>query len=116
MSRTERLSSLLQRKISEIIQKKVQNSKIGFVSITEVRVSGDYQHARVYYSILGNEQQKKDSIKGIKQASSFIRSQLAASLDIKQVPELIFIADDSLEKGDLILQKIKEIQSDAASS
>lgn len=112
MGRTERLSSLIQRKISDIIQKKVQNSKIGFVSITEVKLSGDLQHAKVYYSVLGNEKQKRDTVKGIKQASSFIRSQLAGSLDTKQVPELNFIADDSLEKGDKIIQKIKELEKD----
>lgn len=111
MSRNERLSSLIQKKISDIILKKVQDSKIGFVSITEVRLSGDSQHAKVYYSVLGTPKQKQETEQAIKRSASFIRSQLAGCLDLKQVPELIFILDDSLEKGDLILEKIKNLNN-----
>jgi len=116
MSRKERLTSLLKKIISDILQTKVQNSKIGFISITEVILSGDMQHAKIFYSVLGSEKDKKNTIQGLKEAKAFIRSQLASRIDIKQVPELNFIVDKSLEQGDYILGKIKELQNDKPNS
>ncbi len=112
MSRAERLASLIQKKISTIISQKLNDSRIGFVSITEVRVSGDLQHAKVYYSCFGSEAEKKATNKGIEHSKNYIRSLLAAAIDMKQVPELEFIADDSLERGNKVLQKLKELRQE----
>jgi ribosome-binding factor A len=106
MSRVERVAAFIREEVSRIIREDVSDPRIGFVSITGVDVSPDLENARIRVSILANTQEKKESMKGLYSATSFIRGKLGELMETRVVPELTFINDDSLEKGSRVLNII----------
>lgn len=107
-SRIERLSALIKEEISDIILK-MKDPRIKFVTVTEVAMSKDIKYAKIYISIMGNEEEKKTSFSAIKNATGFIRTELAHRLEIRRVPELSFILDDSIERGVRLANYIEKI-------
>ncbi|MFH0839177.1 MAG: 30S ribosome-binding factor RbfA [Candidatus Omnitrophota bacterium] len=110
-TRPERVAELIKEALTLILRDKVKDPHIGFVTITEVKLTGDLRFARVYVSIMGDETAKQKTIASIERATGFIRRQLGERIRIKFVPELRFIIDDSLDRSqhiDDILKKIKE--------
>ncbi|MDR2431194.1 MAG: 30S ribosome-binding factor RbfA [Candidatus Margulisbacteria bacterium] len=110
MSRAERLAELLKTEISLIIQGKLNDHRIGFVSITEVKVTADLSQARVFISCFGSEAERKKSLRGLISAIPFIRGRLAKNIQTRIVPELRFVLDDSLAAGDQRLELLKKIR------
>lgn len=96
--KTERISDALIEQISYIIANKVKNKHIKFVTITDVKVSGDLSYAKVYFTVL-DESKKEDTLKALKEASGFIRHELRERVDIRQIPELNFVYDESIEEA-----------------
>jgi ribosome-binding factor A len=111
--RSERTSKLIQREISGLLEREVNDPRlIKFVSVTQVTLSPDLKHAKVYVSTLGTEINKKDLLAGFNKASGFLRKELAAHLRLKQIPELSFYYDDSIERGARLLELIGELSTD----
>ena len=104
----DRISSQLEKEISYIIATEVKDKALSFVTITECRVTNDLSYARVYYTIL-DENKIDDSKKAFKDAKGFIRKELASRINIRHIPDLEFIYDESIEYGKKIEDKIKEI-------
>lgn len=100
--RKNRVSSLLRDQIGKIILTKIKDPRLGFVTVTEVEISGDLKEAKVFTSVLGNEYDKKISIEVLNHAVPFIKNQLNSMVELKFIPTLEFILDDSLEKSDRI--------------
>lgn len=98
MSRTNKLDSLLQREISSIIQFDLNNPEIGFVTVSEVRVSPDLSRAKVYVSFFG----KNYEIAALKKSKGFIKTELSKRLKLRKIPDIEFVVDDTLEKVDRI--------------
>lgn len=109
MSRQKKISSLLKTEISALLLKKINDSRIGFISITEVKISSDFRQAWVYYSQIGSESQKAETKKGLSSATKFIHSELSKKIRYMAVPKIHFRFDDSLEKGVDIVNKINEL-------
>ena len=102
--RIERISDALIEEISYILANKVKNKDINFVTVTDVKVSNDLSYAKVYFTVLDNS--KLDvTLKALKEASGYIRHELRERIDIRQIPELSFIYDESIEEA----KKIEEI-------
>ncbi len=111
--RDRRLGELLKEEISDIIRREVRDPRIGsFVSITEVDVSGDLRHAKVFVSVMGSEQEKQDTMDGLEEATGFIRSLVGERITIYHIPELKFRYDDSIEHGIHISEIIKEARAE----
>lgn len=108
--KNERISDALIEKISYILNNEVKNKDINFITVTDVKVTSDLTLAKVYYTIL--EEDKKDqTAKALKSASGFIRHELRDRIDIRKIPELQFIYDESIEYGqkiETILEKLKD--------
>lgn len=106
----ERISDALIEQISYIVSNKVKNKDINFVTITDVKVSSDLGFAKVYFTVLDDS--KKDStLKALKEASGFIRHELRDRIEIRQIPELTFVYDESIneaKKIEDIIEKIHE--------
>ena len=98
MSRVDKLDSILQKEISSIIQFDLNNPEIGFVTVSEVRLSPDLSKARVYVSFFG----KNYEVAALKKSKSYIKSELAKRLKMRKIPDLEFVVDDTLEKVDRI--------------
>lgn len=104
--KNERINSNLQKEISYIISNEVKNPNVKFVTITAVDVTSDLSYARVYFTTLDNN---TETLKGLKSAKGYIRKALADRIELRHIPELEFIYDESIEYGKKIEQKIKEI-------
>lgn len=109
MSRQKKLSSVLRTEISSLLLKKINDSRIGFISITEIKISSDFKEAWIYYSQIGSEQQKNETKRGLSSATKFIHSELSKSIRYMAIPKIRFRFDDSLEKGVDIINKINQL-------
>lgn len=108
-NRLDRVNEELKKNISHIITFELQNSKVtGMVSITKVKITPDFRYAKVYVSILNSKSNTK-TIEGLKESASFIRGQIAKSMNLRYTPELSFEIDDSMEYGEKIDRILKEI-------
>ncbi len=108
--RMERVNTLMQREISELIQHELRDPRLDeFVSVTEVSVSPDLRHARVFVSSFGGQQKEPQILEALSSAAGFLRSELAKKVRIRRMPELHFQWDNSIEKGDRILRLIDEV-------
>jgi ribosome-binding factor A len=110
MTRQERVEELIRQEVSEILREKVADPRIGFVSITGVEVSPDLENASVFISILGDEKQKTEALRGLYSATRFVRGELGHRLELRLVPKLRFIRDDSLERGSRVLSLINKLE------
>jgi len=104
--KNERINSNLQKEISYIIANEVKNPNVKFVTITACDVTSDLSYARIYITTLGDI---KETLKGLKSAKGYIRRALADRIELRHIPELEFIYDESIEYGKKIEEKIKEI-------
>lgn len=99
------------QEISLMLFRNVKDRRIGLVTITGVDLSPDLRHARVFVSVMGTEQQKKESMEALHHASGWIRHELGQRIRMKFLPEIVFQADTSQEYGehiDRLLDKIHE--------
>jgi len=109
--RTERLNSVIQQEISQLLREQVNDPRLNsMISITRVSTSADLRHATIYVSALG-EVDKKEILKGFSAASGFLRCQLANRLQLRHMPELNFQFDDSIERAADVLRLIAEVES-----
>lgn len=104
----ERISDMLVEQISYILKTEVKDTNIQFVTITECKVANDLSYAKVYFTVL-NENKKKETLKALKNAKGFIRSKLYDRVDIRHIPELEFVYDESIAYGQNIEKIIEEI-------
>ena len=114
MSRAERLAELLKRDVSEIIREDVSDPRMGFISITKVDISPDLENARIFVSIMGTEKQKRECMQGLDSATGFVRGKLGHMLELRQVPKIYFVRDDSLEKGSRVLGIIAKLEKETS--
>jgi ribosome-binding factor A len=109
--RISRVNEMIHREISEILERSLRDPRFGMVTITEVRVSNDLQYAKIFYSIFGNEQQKKEAERMIKQKTPLIQREVGSRIRLRYTPALQFIVDETGEKMDHIIDVLKEIRS-----
>ena len=99
MSRSDRVAERIKIEVSDILRREVDDPRIGFVTITAVKVSQDLKTARVFFSVLGSDEKKKGAIEGILSARNFIKIKLCSKLKIRTMPEVYFEFDSVLEKA-----------------
>lgn len=109
--RTERLNQFLREEISELLRQAKDPRLDSFVTITEVSITSDLRQAKVFVSVLGDEKEQERVLTGLTAACPFFRRQLAPRLTMRFVPELIFMRDDSIERGSHLLQIIDQVES-----
>lgn len=95
-----RINGEVQKELSHLISQEIKDPRIHpMTSVVSVEVSPDLKHARAYISVLGDEKAREDTYAGLKSASSFIRAQLAKTVNLRNTPEITFIMDQSIEYG-----------------
>ncbi|MGC8874725.1 MAG: 30S ribosome-binding factor RbfA [Chloroflexia bacterium] len=110
--RTVQVASLILQELSLLLQRETKDPGIGFVTLTDVEVSPDLRAARVYFSVLGDEQAVRESQQALERASGFLRHELAQRLTLRFVPELHFVRDRSIERGQRIRELLREIEEE----
>ena len=106
----------IQQIISVLLQRELKDPGIGFVSITQVDVTQDLKYARVHVSIMGSEEEKRDTMAALERARGFIRREIASRMTIRQVPEIQSRLDRGLEYSDRINRLLNELKEAEAES
>jgi ribosome-binding factor A len=112
--RVSKVAAQIQREVSQMLLSEIKDDRVGagMVSVTNVDVSGDLQHAKIYVSIYGTEEAKAETMEGLEASKGFVRHELGQRMSLRRTPEIIFKADESLEKGDQILSLINQISEE----
>jgi ribosome-binding factor A len=112
--RIARLNEQLRADLADLIVREVKDPRLaGLVTVTDVDLSPDLRHAKVFVSVLGSEDDRKHSLAALRSATGFLRSQIAARLTTKRAPDLQFALDASIERGERIMQLIREVEREA---
>ncbi len=107
--RSERIQELLLEEISKLIQHGLKDPRIGFATVTQVDVSDNLKHANVFVSVMGTDEEKEDTIKGLESAKGFIRKSLGKNLYLRYIPDLHFKNDDTQKRVDKISKILKDL-------
>ena len=112
--RIERVASLIKREVSLMLLNGIKDDRVGagMVSVTDVIVSGDLQHTKIFVSIYGTDEAKAETMEGLKSATSYVRNQLGQRVQLRRTPEVIFLEDHSLERGDKMLILLNQLSAD----
>ena len=103
-----RVDEAVRSVLSDAITKDLKDPRVGFVTVTGVKTSPDLRHARVYVSVLGDEQTREATLQGLASAHGFLQSRLASELSLKHTPALAFEYDDSVDRGMRINELLQE--------
>ncbi len=114
--RIQKVNNLIRQELGQMLQHQIKDPRIGsVVSITEVLTTPDLRYAKVYISVLGNETEKKATLKILIAAAGFFRRELAQRLTLRRVPELSFHQDNSIERGARLLELFENISKPTSS-
>ncbi|HGY5536169.1 MAG: 30S ribosome-binding factor RbfA [Prochlorococcus sp.] len=110
--RVERVAALIRREASELLIHGIRDERVhqGMVSITEVEVSGDLQHCKIFVSIFGEESHRSEVLAGLEAASGFLRGELGRRLKMRRAPEVHFQLDRGIEKGTSVLNLLGKLE------
>lgn len=107
-SRRDRIAEQIRRELAEVIRSELKDPRVGMISLTDVEVSPDYAHAKVFFSSFAGRESLASVQAGLQQASGFLRSELGKRISIHMTPQLHFVFDDSLERGAELSKLISE--------
>ncbi len=112
-----RINGEVKKELSILISREIKDPRINpMTSVIDVEVAPDLKTARVYISVMGDEESKKETYQGLQSAASYMRSQLAKSLNLRNTPELTFIMDSSIEYGVNMSKLINDINSKSSAN
>ena len=115
--RQEKLGELIAAELSDLLRNRVKDPRVGFASITRVEVSGDLRHAKIFVSVMGTPEEQAQSMKGLHNATGFLRHELAERITLRYMPEITFKLDTSIAEGARMLELIRQVEeADRAAS
>ena len=106
----------MRTELCALLQRSIRDPAVQLVTVTRVRMSRDLQHARVFYTTLGDAATRRETARGLRRAAPFLRSRLGRQIRVRRVPELTFVYDESIERESRIAQVLEELRVDAPSS
>lgn len=107
-SRTLRVAEQIQRELADLLRLEVKDPRIGMVTLTDVEVTADYGHAKVFFTLLGSTEQVAAAGAGLNHAAGFLRHELGQRIKLRSVPQLHFLYDESVERGVRLSRLIDE--------
>lgn len=110
--RQERLGEQIALELSDLLRTRVKDPRVGFASITRVEVSGDLRHAKIFVSVLGEQDERVATMRALKHATGFLRHELASRLTLRYMPEIVFKLDTSIEEGSRMLETINRVEQE----
>ena len=109
MSKVDHLQSIIQRTLTDIYRRDVKDNAIGFLTITDVRLTNDLSYLTIFYTILGQDNKREAAAKALERSKKFVRSRLALRVKMRKSPELLFKYDESLDYGNKIEEGLKKV-------
>ncbi len=111
-NRSNRVAEQMKKELGEIIARKLKDPRIGFVTVTDVEVTGDLQQATVFITVLGDDKKRRETLKGLTQAKGFMRTEIGQRIRLRKTPELMFELDKSFDYGNKIDNLLKQIKTE----
>lgn len=109
--RPEKVAHLMRREVADILENRLRDPRLGStVTVTDVEVTQDLSFARVYVTVLGDEAQRAQAMETLARAGGFIRRELGGRLDLREVPEIRFLYDDSLDRGHRVEDLLRRLE------
>jgi ribosome-binding factor A len=114
--RIARVAELIKREVSNMLLLEIKDDRVGagMASVTEVVVSGDLQHARIFVSIYGTEEARAETMEGLAASTGFVRREIGQRLSLRRTPEIIFEEDRSFERGIKVLSLLNQLSEERA--
>lgn len=112
--RVNRVGEQIKKEIVDIVRHEIKDPRVGFVTIMDVEASGDLQHATIFVSVMGNEEQRKGTMEALQKAAGFIRSEVGRRIRLRRTPELHFKLDTSLDYSSRISEVLRDIEEGGA--
>ena len=113
--RTDRVNGVLRQEISLLLSRELNDPRLsGVVSVTRVETSGDLHYSRVFISVLGSRDDKVAALDGVRSATGFMRRELRTRLSLRQIPELHFSLDESIEEAEHLFGLIDQLTAEAS--
>jgi ribosome-binding factor A len=109
--RTNRIDELLREEISQALERELADPRIGFVTITDVETSPDLSRARVWVSVIGDEERRKEALAALRRAMPYVRRSLGSKIRLRRIPEFEVRLDDTAERGTRVLRLIQELEA-----
>jgi len=109
--RSTRVSDLLRREVADIIQNRLKDPRVGFVAVTDVRMSDDLKNATVYLSVL-EKTRADETVEILNRSSGFIKTELGQRIRLRYMPKLLFRIDEVVERGDRIDRLLKTLKDE----
>jgi ribosome-binding factor A len=110
--RSSRVADLLHQELAELLYRRIKDPRLNRITVTGVEMSDDLRHARIFYCLLGTEEEQQAVANGLQKASGFIRRELGGRLHLRYLPELDFRYDASFEYGAKIERLLKELHGE----
>jgi ribosome-binding factor A len=112
--RVARVAELIKREVSNMLLHEIKDDRVGtgMVSVTEVVVSGDLQHARIFVSIYGTEAARTETMAGLEAATGYVRREIGQRLSLRRTPEVLFQEDRSFERGVKVLSLLDQLSKE----
>lgn len=111
-TRQNKVRQLLKQEVSDIIRREIKDPRLGFLTVTDAEITADLKHSKVYVTILGDEQERKQSMDVLKHAQHFIRQEFGKRVRMKILPDIQFFYDESVDRGVRIFELLEEIKRD----
>ena len=109
--RVEKLQELIKQEVGKMLLTDIKDPRIGFVTVTDVEMTGDLREAKIFVSIMGDEEQIKSSWEGLNSALGFVRREIGKRIKIRFTPEISFALDKSLDYGEHIQKLLNELKA-----
>lgn len=110
--RSNRVAEQMKKELGDILTRKLKDPRIGFITITDVHVTGDLQQATVYISSLGDDRERQETLKALEKAKGFIRSEIGSRIRLRRTPEITFEFDASVEYGNKIESLLRSLNDE----
>ena len=112
--RVARVAELIKREVGQLLISGIKDDRVGvgMVSVTDVDVSGDLQHAKIFVSIYGTDEARAATMAGLKSATGYVRSELGHRIRLRRTPEVVFIEDRSIERGTQVLSLLNRLSEE----
>ncbi|HLV79157.1 MAG TPA: 30S ribosome-binding factor RbfA [Chthonomonadaceae bacterium] len=110
--RQEKIQAQLVQELSDLIQRELKDPRLGFVTVTDAEISRDLRHAKVYVSVLGDEEARKQSLKALNSAVGLLRGEFARRAHLRVAPEIEFRFDEGITRGQRIFELLHSIEAD----
>jgi len=110
--RVERVAEAIRSEVADILAREIKDPRLGFATVTDVEVSDDLRHVKVFVSVMGDKAQVDETMAALESATGFVRSEIGRRIRLRHTPEIIFRYDTSIKRGARVFELLKEIQSE----